>query len=43
MNNKLSTDDFDYELPTSLIAHQPTQSRDASRPSGDVAGIRSIA
>lgn len=31
MNNKLSTDDFDYELPTSLIAHQPTQSRDASR------------
>ena len=31
MHDKLTTDDFDYELPNELIAHQPAPSRDASR------------
>ncbi len=31
MNDKLTTDNFDYELPNELIAHQPVPSRDQSR------------
>lgn len=31
MNDTLTTDDFDYELPNELIAHQPMPLRDQSR------------
>lgn len=31
MNDTLTTDDFDYELPNELIAHQPIPLRDQSR------------
>ena len=30
-STKLSTDDFDYDLPAELIAHQPVECRDKSR------------
>ncbi len=30
-SSQLSLDDFDYELPRELIAHEPTSQRDASR------------